>query len=125
MGRYTHLLAIDVNGEDMRMVEETSDLQFERIYGRGNYWSTSDDELLAEEIQTFVWARRRRGSTRGGLGGPQRGHQRESLGSGHLGPEVARILQQDGSSSEGLWSLLKRALGLIHKDTRLLETALT
>ena len=45
-----------------------------------NYWGTSDDELLAEEIQTFVWARRRRGSTRGGLWGQPEG----AAGSGCL-----------------------------------------
>ena len=30
---------------------------------------SKDDGLLAEEVQSFVWARRRRGSARGGLKG--------------------------------------------------------
>jgi len=38
-----------------------------------------DDGLLAEEVQSFVWARRRRGSARGG---PEGACLRQSLGLG-------------------------------------------
>ena len=77
-----------------------------------NYWGTSDDELLAEEMQTFVWARRRRGSTRGGLGGPK-GAPEGVAGSGclaapDLGFGLERILGKTDLFSSAAITLEER-----------------
>ena len=62
-----------------------------------------DDGLLAEEMQTFVWARRRRGSARGGL----KGVPEAVAGSGcwvapdlGLGQELARRIASRGFTLE-------------------------
>ena len=79
---------------------------------------SKDDGLLAEEMQTFVWARRRRGSARGALGGPEWGPEAVAgsgcLAAPDLGLGLERILGKTDLLSEGLWPLLKSEIGQIN-----------
>ena len=65
---------------------------------------SKDDGLLAEEMQTFVWARRRRGSARGVLGGPEWGPEAVA-GSGCLAaPDLGLGLERILGETDLFWS---------------------
>ena len=65
---------------------------------------SKDDGLLAEEVQSFVWARRRRGSARGVLGGPEWGPEAVA-GSGCLAaPDLGLSLERILGKTDLFWS---------------------